>query len=83
MRKDIGSSPAKHTETYNAYINRCLVRFDQSEKLFEKDEEVVMKKTEEFQLVLENISPDLGCKDEKIILDVPMWNLEWEERIRK
>ena len=34
-------------------------------------------------LHLKNLSPDLGCSDERILLTIPTWNIELEKRYRE
>ena len=42
-----------------------------------------MKKTDTFDILLKNFSPDSGCKHEKLLLTVPRWNFELEKRYRE
>ena len=41
-----------------------------------------MSKTESLDLHLFNISKDAGCDKDEIIVRIPKWNLELEERLR-
>ena len=69
-------------EVYNAWLMHAFVQFDQTEKCFEKHEDVVINKTDSFDLILHKFSPDAGCKEERLMLTVPKWNLDLEKRYR-
>ena len=65
-------------ESYNAHVMHAYVQFDQTEANFEPHKEVEMKKTEAFDCILHNFSPDLGCQEDRIHISVPAWNFDLE-----
>ena len=67
--------------SYNGFLMHTFQDFEQTERCFEKRDTLKPNIMEKKDIIIKNISNDVGCKDEKLHLTVPRWNIDYEKRL--